>query len=224
MRKVQIEGVGEAIPFLQGKRDETAVRRILQAHNRRLFRLARSILRDDAEAEDVVQEAYVRGFAGVASFRGESGIGTWLGRIVINEALGRLRRRRPTIDWAALESRELGSAQVIAFPGSEQTDPEREMALTQLHSILAQAIDDLPDGFRTVFVARVIEGMSLEETAQLLDIKPETVKTRLYRANRLLRKSLGETIGSSLTEAFPFGGSRCERMTANVIGRLFPAV
>jgi RNA polymerase sigma-70 factor, ECF subfamily len=202
------------------RRDEAAVRAIVQRHNRRLYRLARSIVRNDAEAEDVLQEAYLRAFANLATFRGESGLGTWLGRVVINEALGRLRRERPTVELT--EQMEAGSAQsgeVIPFPG-EQIDPERIMAQRQIHSLLERAIDDLPDAFRTVLVARVIEDMSVEETAALLGLQPETVKTRLHRARKLVRQALEQQIGSALTEAFPFEGRRCERMADAVVARL----
>jgi len=206
------------------RRDEAAVRAIVQRHNRRLYRLARSIVRNDAEAEDVLQEAYLRGFSNLATFRGESGLGTWLGRIVINEALGRLRRERPMEELT--EKAEAGArrasaplGEVIPFPG-EQIDPERTMAQRQIHSLLERAIDDLPDAFRTVLVARVIEDMSVEETAELLGLQPETVKTRLHRARKLVRSALEQQIGSALTETFPFDGRRCERMADTVVARL----
>jgi RNA polymerase sigma-70 factor, ECF subfamily len=202
------------------RRDEAAVRAIVQRHNQRLYRLARSIVRNDAEAEDVLQEAYLRGFANLATFRGESALGTWLGRIVINEALGRLRRERPTVELTEkMEAGSVSHGEVIPFPG-EQIDPERIMAQRQIHSLLEHAIDDLPDAFRTVLVARVIEEMSVEETAELLGLQPETVKTRLHRARKLVRSALEQQIGSALTETFPFAGRRCERMAETVVGRL----
>jgi len=205
------------------RRDEAAVRAIVQRHNRRLYRLARSIVRNDVEAEDVLQEAYLRGFANLATFRGESGLGTWLGRIVINEALGRLRRERPMEELTDRAEAGAGQApalgEVIPFPG-EQIDPERTMAQRQIHSLLERAIDELPDAFRTVLVARVIEDMSVEETAELLGLQPETVKTRLHRARKLVRSALEQQIGSALTETFPFAGRRCERMADAVVARL----
>jgi RNA polymerase sigma-70 factor (ECF subfamily) len=205
------------------RRDEAAVRAIVQRHNRRLYRLARSIVRNDAEAEDVLQEAYLRAFANLATFRGESGLGTWLGRVVINEALGRLRRERPTVELTASAGAGAGHSpahgEVIPFPG-EQIDPERIMAQRQIHSLLERAIDELPDAFRTVLVARVIEDMSVEETAALLGLQPETVKTRLHRARKLVRSALEQQIGSALTETFPFAGRRCERMADAVVARL----
>ena len=201
--------------------DQAAVRAIIRQHNRRLYRLARSVLRDDSEAEDVLQDAYVRAFTNLATFRGESGLGTWLARIVLNEALGRLRRRRPTVALTAANQDYAPPAHVIRFPlAHPQPDPERSMAQRQIHAMLERAIDELPDAFRTVLVARVIEDMSIEETAALLDLRPETVKTRLHRARALLKDALEKHIGSVLTEAFPFDGRRCERVADAVVARL----
>lgn len=201
-------------------RDASAVRAIIQANNRRLFRMARSILKDDAEAEDVVQETYVRAFTHLDGFRGEASLGTWLTRIAMNEALGRLRRRHPTVEWSTLEPGVL-EAQVIQFPLSAiSEDPERTMAQREIQTVVERAIDELPDAFRSVFIARVVEGMSTEETAEVLDLKPETVKTRLFRARALLRDNVEKRIGPVMMEAFPFAGKRCERLTEAVLRRL----
>ena len=203
------------------QRDGAAFRAIMQRSNRRLYRIARAVLHDDSEAEDVVQEAYMRAFAALADFRGESSLSTWLSRIVLNEALGRLRRARPTVDVTAIETRQPSQDGVIPFPlASTQLDPERTMAQRQIQVLLERAIDDLPDVFRTVLVARVVEGMSIEETADLFGLRPETVKTRLHRARRLLRDALEKQVGPVLTDAFPFDGRRCERMTNKVLERL----
>jgi RNA polymerase sigma-70 factor (ECF subfamily) len=206
------------------RRDEAAIRAIVRANNRRLFRVARSILKDDSEAEDAVQEAYVRGFTRLAEFEGKSSLTTWLTRIVINEALGRLRKRRVTVALDdATQSRDAhaGGSKVVPFPlMSSQLDPERAMAQSEIHRLLEKAIDALPDAFRTVLVARVIEEMSIEETADLFELRPETVKTRLHRARAMLRQNLEEKVGPLLTETFPFGGARCERMADRIIARL----
>jgi RNA polymerase sigma-70 factor, ECF subfamily len=201
------------------RREEAAVRAIIRANNRRLFRLARSIVKDDGEAEDVVQEGYVRAFTRLGQFRGESSLSTWLTRIVVNEALGRLRRRRKTVDWESVETKRGGEAQIIPFP-SFQPDPERTMAQHQIHQILERAIDALPEPFRVVLVARLVEEVSIEETADLLDLRPETVKTRLHRARQLLRDDLERQVGPMLTDVFPFDGARCERMADVVTARL----
>jgi RNA polymerase sigma-70 factor (ECF subfamily) len=206
------------------RRDEQAFRLIMQRNNRRLYRIARGILRNDSEAEDVVQETYYRAFAHLDEFRAESSLATWLARIAFNEALGRLRHRRPTVDWTALENTQSESqifdSQVIAFPLQHQIDPERTMAQRQMQRFVEQAIDGLPEDFRIVLVTRTIEGMSVEETARLLDLRPETVKTRLHRARRLLREALDKQAAGLLTDAFPFGAGRCERMTERVLARL----
>ena len=201
--------------------DETAVRSIIRDNNRRLFRVARSMVRDDGEAEDVLQEAYLRAFTSLASFRGECTLATWLTRIVVNEALQRLRRRvdRPLdTDLAA----EAASANVIPFPmqGNPPVDPERAVAQRQLGQLVERAIDALPIEFRTVLVARVLEDMSVEETAELLGLRPETVKTRLHRARRLLKEALLEHIDPLLGDVFPFDGDRCQRLTDAVVACL----
>jgi RNA polymerase sigma-70 factor (ECF subfamily) len=201
-------------------RDGQAFRTIMQRHNRRLYRIARGVLRNSAEAEDAVQEAYVSAFTHLDSYRGESTLAAWLARITMNEALGRLRRQRPTMDIATLENTR-PEAEIIQFPRSAQTDdPERTMAQRQILQLVEQATDNLPEVYRLVFVTRVIEGMSVEETADLLGIKPETVKTRLHRARQLVREQLNKQIGPVLMDAFPFAGRRCERMTDAVMKRL----
>jgi RNA polymerase sigma-70 factor (ECF subfamily) len=200
--------------------DAAAVRLIMQRNNRRLYRIARSVVKDDGEAEDVLQEAYGRAFTHLREFRGTSSISTWLSRIVLNEALGRLRRRQDTVDWTSMENQR-ASVEVISFSlVAAQLDPERIVGQRQIHKLLEQAIDDLPDTLRLVLVARAIEEMSIEDTAELLAIRPQTVKTRLHRARILLRAKLERDLGPLLTETFPFGGERCARMTSSVLERL----
>jgi RNA polymerase sigma-70 factor (ECF subfamily) len=201
-------------------RDETAVRAIMQANNRRLYRLARGILRNDSEAEDVVQEAYVRAFTHLESFRGDSSLSTWLSRIAMNEALGRLRRRRPAVELDSLPQGAL-EAEIIQFPLSAAADdPEKSMAQREIQAVVERAIDELPEAFRLVFITRVIEGMNVEETAEILSLKPETVKSRLHRARNMLRDIVERKIGPVVMEAFPFAGKRCERLTDAVLKRL----
>ena len=201
------------------RRDPDAFRTIMRAHNQRLFRIARSVVRNDSVAEDVVQEAYARAFQHLESFEGNSSVATWLYRIVLNEALDRLRKasRRPEIHLPPSGPQ----ADILQFPnGIAIDDPEKTMAQRQILRMVEQAADELPDVFRLVFVARVIEGMSVEETAVLLEIKPETVRSRLHRARHLLRKQIDKQIGPLCLDAFPFAGKRCERLTANVMKRL----
>ena len=202
------------------ERDEPAIRAIMQSNNRRLYRLARGILRNDSEAEDVVQETYVRAFTHLQDFRGDSSLATWLGRIAINEALGRLRRQRANVEWTSLPPGTL-EAQIIQFPLSAASeDPEKSMAQREIQHVVEHAIDELPEAFRIVFITRVIEGMNLEETAEILGLKPETVKTRLHRARTMLRDNVERKIGPVVMAAFPFAGKRCERLTEAVLKRL----
>jgi RNA polymerase sigma-70 factor, ECF subfamily len=225
MRQVhapQITPAGAPDAELVGRaraRDEAAIRAIMQANNRRLYRIARGILRNDGEAEDVVQETYVRAFTHLQDFRGDSTLATWLARIAMNEALGRLRRARPSVDFSTLAPGVL-EAQIIQFPLAASEDPERSMAQREIQVVVEHAIDELPDGFRLVFITRVIEGMNVEETAEILGLKPETVKTRLHRARIMLRENVEKKIGPVVMEAFPFAGKRCERLTDAVLKRL----
>lgn len=200
-------------------REEAAVRAIMQANNRRLYRLARGILRNDAEAEDVVQETYVRAFTHLEHFRGDSSLSTWLSRIAINEAMGRVRRQRPGVEWTSLPSGTL-EAQIIQFPLSSAADPEKTMAQREIQRVVEQAVDELPEPFRLVFISRVIEGLNVEETSEILALKPETVKTRLHRARTMLRDNVEKKIGPVVMDAFPFAGERCERLTTAVLERL----
>ena len=201
--------------------DESAIRTLIKRHNRRLYRTARAVLRDDAEAEDVVQETYVRAFTGLASFRGESAFSTWLTRIALNEALGRARRKRPTATLEAVDAAQEQGATLIMFPtASAFPTPEAALAQSQLRHLLEHAINELPEAFRLVLMLRDVEELSIEETATLLDLKPETVKTRLHRARRLLRMAVETRIGPGLREILPFDGARCERMADRVMARL----
>ena len=199
-------------------REESAVRAIMQSNNRRLFRLARGILRNNSEAEDVVQETYVRAFTHLEQFRGDFSLSTWLSRIAMNEALGRLRRQRP---GGSGPRRPAGpEAEIIQFPLASADDPEKSMAQRQIQQVVEHAVDELPEAFRLVFIARVIEGMNIEETAETLGLKPETVKTRLHRARTMLRDNVERKIGPVVMDAFPFAGKRCERLTEAVLKRL----
>lgn len=201
----------------QGVRE--AFRAIMQRCNQRLFRVARAVVRNEIEAEDVVQEAYTRAFARLGTFRGEASILTWLTRITLNEARGRLRTRRKTVDLDEIDN--LPASRIVSFPsGAVVETPEIGAARMQIRHLIEQAVDELPEDFRIVFVMRDVEECSIFETATFLDIKPETVKTRLHRARRLLRVALDERIGAGLKGAFPFLGARCERITAVVLARL----
>lgn len=200
--------------------DPRAFRAIMTRSNPRLYKIARSIVRDDSEAEDVVQESYLRAFAGLAGFRGDSRLTTWLTRIVINEARGRLRRRRPRVGVEVLETAQARGELATTPPLALLETPEQQTARTQARRLIEAAIAELPVDFRLVFLLRDIEHCTVEETAAALGIPAQTVKTRLFRARRRLRNALCATLASTLHDAFPFRGARCERMTAAVLARL----
>lgn len=197
---------------------------IMRRHNRRLYRLARSITGNDAEAEDVVQETYLRAYEKLDDFIGPNGFAAWLARIATNEALGRLRRRGRVI---LLDDHRKGGDSVNRERGIEsmethQPGPERLAANSELRRLLEHAIDTLPDEFRTVFVLRAVEGMSVVETADSLDIRPETVKTRFHRARQRLQETLGAQFDALMPAAYEFGGSHCDRVVASVLARIAP--
>ncbi|MDF2780989.1 MAG: polymerase sigma factor [Geminicoccaceae bacterium] len=205
--------------------DAVAFELIMRRYNRRLFRLARSIVRNAAEAEDVVQETYLRAYARGHEFRGPHGFSAWLARIAANEALGRLRARSRVVSLDDYVSSAGGDVDVrrIETITSPQLDPERLTGNAELRRLLEAAIDALPDDFRVVFVLRAVEGMSIAEAAASLSIRPETVKTRFHRARRLVQETLGARFESLLPAAFEFGGARCDRIVAIVFARLRPA-
>jgi RNA polymerase sigma-70 factor (ECF subfamily) len=198
--------------------DREAFRAIMQRCNQRLFRVARVVMRNDDEAEDVLQEAYLKAFAGIGQFRGEAGLATWLTAITLNEARARLRRRRPTMELAVMD--EIG-IRIIPFPGqTEMPDPEAEAVRSEIRQFLERAIDTLPEEFRIVFMLRDVEGCSVEETAAQLELNPQTVRTRLFRARKLLRRDLALKMAGSMDGVFPFLGARCARITDRVLARL----
>jgi RNA polymerase sigma-70 factor (ECF subfamily) len=199
--------------------DREAFRHLMTRSNQRLFRMARGVLNDDAEAEDAVQAAYVDAYAKLDTFRGESSVLTCITRIVLYDAYGRLRQRHPTVDVKQLEVAQMEPGRILSFP-SRNDEPAASAARDQIRRLLERAIEQLPEPFRLVFVMREIEDCSVEETAMALDLRPETVKTRLHRARRLLRAALHDTLASSLGDAFPFLGARCDRMTMAVMQQL----
>ncbi len=195
---------------------------VLQRYNRRLFRIARSILRNDAEAEDAVQESYVRALLRLDDLRDAERAGAWLARITVNECLQRLRRRRESVPLAAISETvaDDGSVATLCVRPNGGRNPE-DAAMQQEASILIQhAIDHLPVHFRTVFVACEIEQMPLAEVAAALGLHPVTVKTRLFRARRLLRRVLSVELLHALPSAYPCAGERCQRISASVVARV----
>jgi RNA polymerase sigma-70 factor, ECF subfamily len=205
--------------------DAVAFELIMRRHNRRLFRLARSVLRNGAEAEDIVQETYVRAYAKLDEFVGPHGFAAWLARIAFNEALGRARGwgRVVSLDEHVSGGEGDGDVQRIETMRTPQPDPERLAGNGELRRLLEDAIDALPDDFRAVFVLRAVEGMGIAETAETLSIRPETVKTRFHRARGRLQETLGASFDALMPGAFDFGGERCDRIAAAVLARLRPS-
>jgi RNA polymerase sigma-70 factor (ECF subfamily) len=198
--------------------DVEAVRHLVSANNQRLFRTAWSILKNRPESEDVLQSCYAKAFAAIGSFEGRSSLTTWLTRIAINEALARKRvqeRWRRHLEAEGVDMLEDYREQFAK--GSQAPSPEAEAAREQLRVVLERAISDLPENFRTVFVLHEIEGVSVEEAAQALDIPTGTVKTRLMRARRKLQQALAPEVRTALTGTFPFAGLDCARLTEKVI-------
>jgi RNA polymerase sigma-70 factor (ECF subfamily) len=192
--------------------EEPALRELLRRHNQRLFRTARAILRDDAEAEDAVQEAYLKAIRAIGNFRGDAKLSTWLTRIAANEALERLRRR-PKAEVVPLEPDMEPSYENATPPET----PERSAMRAETRRIVEGRIDALPEAFRTVFMLRVVEEMTVEETAVALGVPEATVRTRLFRARSLLRESLAREVDLAIEDAFGFAGERCERITEAVV-------
>lgn len=192
--------------------DGAAFELVMRRYNRRLFRIARSVLRDDADAEDALQEAYLSAYRAIGSFRGDSSLATWLSRLVLNHCIARRRRdlRRDNIaPIVTLES--------LDEPTGDAEAPDRAIVRAQLRSLLERKVDELPEMFRTVFVMRAIEELSVEETAQLLAIPEATVRTRHFRARSLLRESLAREMDLAEQELFGFDGERCDRIVARVL-------
>lgn len=207
--------------------DALAFERLLRRFNRSLYRVARAIVQDDAEAEDVLQEAMLRAYRAMAGFRGDARLSTWLVRIVANEALARLRQRTRRsavvpLHPAAPDLAEFDLPQDEA-PMSVRQDPERAAMRTEMRRLLEARIDTLPDAFRVVFVLRALEELNVEETAACLGIPAATVRSRFFRARSLLREALSREIDRAYEDAFEFGGFRCDRITASVLARIAAA-
>jgi RNA polymerase sigma-70 factor (ECF subfamily) len=206
---------------LCGNHDRAASRQVITANNQRLFRTAWSILKDRSEAEEAVQAGYIKAFAAIDAYEGRSSLSTWLTRIVINEALARLRaqRRRAQIledeGVALLDTYRDRIAQASAEP-----QPDATLAREQLRLLIERAVADLPHPFRSVFVLREVEGLSVEETAHVLDMPQATVKTRLHRARARLQKALAPEVRGALTGSFPFAGADCAALTERVLALL----
>lgn len=200
--------------------DTAAFHLIMRRHNRLLFRTGRSILKNDDEAEDALQEAYLRAWHSIGSFRAEAKLSTWLVRIVVNEALGRLRRRGAQV--IPLDSAtELPDAPwESSMQANPDEEPERKAMRSEMRGLIEARIDALPEVFRTVFVLRAVEDLSIQEVAEALGIPEATVRSRFFRARGLLRESLSRDVDHAIGDAFSFAGARCDNIVARVMANI----
>jgi RNA polymerase sigma-70 factor (ECF subfamily) len=187
---------------------------LMRRYNQRLYRVARSVLRDEAESEDVVQDAWVRAFTHLDQFAGRARFSTWLTRIALYEAWGRARRR------SRFESIDVDSNEKNVTETSRDRNPEENASNSEIASILEGAIESLPESYRSVFVLREVESLSTQETAECLDLSAQAVKTRLHRARSLLRRGLSERVGPAAAGAYAFAGARCDRIVESVLMRI----
>lgn len=205
--------------------DDAAFEAIMRRHNRRLFRSARSILPSDAEAEDALQDAYLHAWRALSGFRADSKLSTWLTRIVINEALGRRRRRGAEVipmDATTMDDPAEDDAPPIEDALADDADrgPEGLAVRGEMRRLMEARIDRLPEAFRTVFMLRAVEELSVEEVAAALQLPEATVRTRFFRARALLREGLSRDVDLALGDAFAFDGARCDRMVAAVLASI----
>ncbi|CAE6889885.1 RNA polymerase sigma factor [Paraburkholderia domus] len=199
--------------------DRSAFEWLMRRHNRRLYRLARATLRDGAEAEDALQAAYLSAYRSIARFRGEATLLTWLTRLVLNECYGRLRREARRQNVIPMVDANM-HVDIDAMTARDSDSPDKTLARTELRALLERKLDELPEVFRVVFVLRSVEELSVEETAQCLDIPEATVRSRHFRARSLLRESLAHEIDLAERDVFEFGGTHCDRVVANVLSRI----
>jgi RNA polymerase sigma-70 factor (ECF subfamily) len=193
---------------------------LMRRHNQRLYRTARAIVRDDAEAEDVMQETYVRAYAALGQFEGRAQWATWLTRIAVNEALARVRARGRFVSREATEVMEDDvMAKEPPLPARSE-GPEAAASARELGALVEHAMDDLPDTYRAVFVLREVQELSTAETAACLDVSEELVKVRLHRARAELRRLMDARLGAATREVFDFHASRCDRVVAAVLERI----
>jgi RNA polymerase sigma-70 factor (ECF subfamily) len=197
--------------------ERAAFELLMRRHNRRVYRTIRAVLRDETEIEDAMQEAYVSAFTHLDQFQGAARWSTWLCRIAFHEALARLRRHRRFVSIDTTNEANMNDA-----AHASSLDPERAAGDRELARVLEGAIDRLPDIYRTVLMLRQVDGLSVAETAAILDVAEEVVKTRLHRARATLRDELEQRIGTQLDEAYAFGAQRCDRVVAAVLARLAP--
>lgn len=222
---MRTEAAGGAVRAGDGLPDAEVVRRVragepalfeilMRRYNQRLYRTARSIVRNEAEAEDVMQQAYVNAFVHLEQFAERASFATWLTRIAVHEALARLRRRGRVVEIATMEDH--GRPELL----SKEPGPEQQALTGELRRALEQSLDALPEIYRAVFMLREVEGLTTAETADCLDASEDVVKTRLHRARSLLQRELLARAGAGARHAFTFGAGRCDRVVAALLARI----
>ncbi len=204
----------------QPRQDYQAFEAVMRRHNGRLFRVARAILKNDADAEDALQDAYLEAYRHLDEFRAEAELSTWLTRIVVNQSLMRLRKQKRDGTVVPFQPEGAEALPEVEVRDDKTESPSTAVLRTEMRRILERRIDELPVAYRTVFVMREIEDMTVEETAQCLDIPSATVRTRLFRARALLRASVSRDVDMATGDVFAFLGARCDRIVANVLARL----
>ncbi|MEQ8355405.1 MAG: RNA polymerase sigma factor [Kiloniellaceae bacterium] len=223
----RFKGAGDAELIAAARSgSDAAFETIIRRHNRLLFRTARAIVQNEADAEEIVQETYLKAFTHLESFARQSRLSTWLVRIAVNESLARLRRNKPTVrttastastEWSMTAETDIV---VPGFSAAPSSSPEAAAAQGEVRRLLENAIDSLPQTQRAVFMLRAVEEFSTEDTSICLGIPEETVKTRLHRAKKQLRSNLHRRVASTLSDTFPFAGARCDRIVKAVRLRL----
>jgi RNA polymerase sigma factor (sigma-70 family) len=203
------------------RRDEEAFESLMRQYNGQLFRVARAILKDDRDAEDALQDAYLDAFRHMADFRMEARLGTWLTRIVVNQALMRLRRQKRERNVIRFPNPNVDSGEAEVQVADHNTESAPDSLLRgEMRRLLERRIDELPVAFRTVFVLRDVQELTVQETAECLMIPAATVRTRLFRARALLREALARDVDTETLNVFGFAGERCDRIVAAVLARV----
>lgn len=193
---------------------------LMRRHNQRLYRAARAVLKDEQEVEDVMQQAYINAYTHLHQFEQRSQFSTWLTRIALNEAFGRRRKRRALESMMEMLPERSDPTELMASISAPEPDPERQAYAQELHRVLEDAVDTLPETYRVVFMLRDVEGLSTSETGEGLGLGEEAVKTRLHRARAMIRRAVTERIGRVAADAFQFQAPRCDRVVAAVLRRL----
>jgi RNA polymerase sigma-70 factor, ECF subfamily len=203
--------------------DHAAFEALMRRYNGKLFRVARAILRDDTEAEDALQESYLQAYRRIGEFRGNAQLATWLTRIVVNQSLMQMRRQkrnRVVVPFRGPADSPKGDREIEDVADNQTESPSNAVLRAEVRRMLERRIDELPVAFRTVFVMREVEDMTVQETAACLSIPETTVRTRLFRARAMLRQSLERDVDAATADIFGFAGAGCDRIVANVLARL----